>query len=162
MQAKQDFVSSLVALALILGWLWLTVSIDLSFSSDLETFSGPRAYPRVLLGLALVFNLVILGRAWLQWRAAAGEPQDEVSTPGRGKVVAAAAVLIAFVLLLEPAGYILTMLPLLIAVAWLFGARRPVIVIGVSLLLMLTCLVAFRFGLNTVLPEGIFAIDTLV
>ncbi len=163
MQAKPDLVSSLAVLALIVVGFWLTTTIDLSFTSDLETFSGPRAYPRLLLSLALVFNLIIIGRAWLGLRAGgAGHQAEAPLVSGRLKAVAAAVALGLFVLLLEPVGYILTMLPLLVVLSLLFGARRPAVVVGVSLALMLVCLIAFRFGLNTVLPEGAFGIDMLV
>ena len=43
----------------ILFGLYQTSQIDLAFSSDLETFSGPRAYPGLILSALLVLSLSI-------------------------------------------------------------------------------------------------------
>jgi len=69
--------------------------------------------------------------------------------------------LTVFVLLFERVGYILTMIPLLVLVAHLCGARSWVISTVVSLCLTALCLVIFRYGLATVLPEGLFGIDAV-
>ena len=164
MHAKSDFLSSLGILALIAVALFLTTTIDLSFSTDLETFTGPRAYPRLLLGLALVFNAVILVRAGLRLRdAAPARPASDrnASAAGRRKAAAAAVALIVFVATFEPVGYILAMAPLLVVISLLFGARRKGRAVAVTLAMTIVCLLAFRFGLNTVLPEGVLGIDML-
>lgn len=163
MQARSDLISSLAVLLLIGGGFFLTTTIDLSFTSDLETFTGPRAYPRLLLSLMLVFNLIVLARAWSRMRDADAPAPAATSKNATGqlKAAAAACALIVFVVAFEPLGYILAMSPLLIVISLLFGARRRVLAVAVSLALMASCLLIFRFGLNTVLPEGLLGVDMI-
>ena len=71
------------------------------------------------------------------------------------------AIIVLFCFALEPIGYILTMIPLLIVTSRLNGARNWPVKIVVSALLATVCLVIFRYALNTVLPEGILGIDRI-
>ena len=61
----------------------------------------------------------------------------------------------------EPLGYLLTMPALLVAVSMLSGLARPAQAFAAALVFSLVCLVLFRYGLDTVLPEGILGIDQL-
>lgn len=164
--AKRDLIAAVVAFALIIAGFFLTAKIDLSFTSDLETFSGPRAYPALILGLMLALNLVAMAQAlWRLRTATAGavSPADKAETVPHGRTKAALAELslVLFVITFEYLGYILSMWPLLVAISFLFGARQLYRVILVSFLMMLSCLFLFRYGLNTVLPEGILGIDMI-
>lgn len=140
--------------AILLGF-YLNSRIDLAFSSDLETFSGPRAYPGMILAAMLAFNLLTL----FQSRQKA--PTSVTSTPRTLQAMALFAVLVLFCFVLEPVGYILTMIPLLIIVARLNGAKSWALTILTSTLLSITCLVIFRYALDTVLPEGLLGIDRI-
>ncbi len=147
----------------ILFGLFQTSRIDLAFSSDLETFSGPRAYPGLILSVLFVLNVFI----------AVGQVREVACDRGRdpkqdfifhNRTICSAALfvsLLAFVLVFESVGYILTMVPLLILVALLCGARSVIRAFVVSVCLTAVCLVIFRYGLATVLPEGILSIDTV-
>jgi len=154
-------VTSVFIIAILLG-LFLTSRIDLAFSSDLETFSGPRAYPGLILGLLLALNGAL---AIGQIRAIGKTRTPPADGPFDRRTLWAAALfltLLVFVAAFEPVGYILTMVPLLTGVALLCGAGKPVRAAVVALCLAAACLVIFRYGLATVLPEGIFGIDALV
>lgn len=161
---RLEFAVALIFTGLILIGLVLTRRIDLAFSSDLETFSGPRAYPGLILSVLLLFNLITVvsqGRSVLrdpdlhsgQWWSV---PKSTVHAAGL--LVA----LIVFVLVFEPVGYILAMVPLLTIAALLCGAKSLVKAFLVSVSLAAICLIVFRYGLATVLPEGIFGIDMLL
>ncbi|MEL6521881.1 MAG: tripartite tricarboxylate transporter TctB family protein [Pseudomonadota bacterium] len=152
-------VTVLFVVAILLG-LVLTRRIDLAFSSDLETFSGPRAYPGVILTVLLVL-FGSIGFAQLR-----GLKQDAKQSEGifdRRAIwsVGLFLALILFVATFEPVGYILTMVPLLILVAFLTGGRSPARVGLVAITLTALCLVIFRYGLATVLPEGVLGIDAI-
>lgn len=156
---RVELAITLAFMSLILLALYFTSQIDLAFSSDLETFSGPRAYPGLILGVLLFLNF---GVAVSQIRGvrdelrATTEPFFSERSKWAGVLFA---LLLIFVLTFEPVGYILTMVPLLIGVAFLCGAQRPVWAVIVAVGLTAVCLVTFRYGLSTVLPEGVFGID---
>ena len=154
--SKTQLLFALIFTGAILVGFYLTNRIDLTFSSDLETFSGPRAYPGMILGAMLVFNLITVfpSRSAAQPKATA-----HASRPRTWHAIALFAVLVLFCLVLEPVGYILTMIPLLIVAARLNGAKSWPVTVLVSILLALTCLVIFRYALDTVLPEGLLGID---
>jgi hypothetical protein len=149
--------------AFILTGLYFTSRIDLAFSSDLETFSGPRAYPRLILFILLALTLVTAAQQFRALRR--DEPalsrQDAIFDKRSLLAAAMFAALLIFALTFERIGYILTMVPLLTFVALLCGATSVVRALVVSICLTAVCLVIFRYGLSTVLPEGLFGIDAV-
>ena len=154
---------TLTFVAAIIVGLFLTSRIDLSFSSSLETFSGPRAYPGMILSVLLMLNLIVAasqlrGADWQSSQETEREPfLDKRATWSAALFLS----LLAFVLTFEGIGYILTMIPLLTLVGWLCGARNLLLVFIVAVGLSGVCLVIFRYGLATVLPEGVLGIDSV-
>ncbi len=161
---RSEFAITLGLILLGLLGLYFTSLIDLAFSSDLETFSGPRAYPRIILVVFLAF-ISIVGINQLRVIF-----QDKRSRPDAPPVLDKAtarpallfAALVVFAIAFECVGYILTMIPLLTGVAVLCGAKKIFRALIVSLILTAVCLVIFRYGLSTVLPEGILGIDAVL
>ena len=156
-KTRAELIVTLLLIAAVLWGFFLTSRIDLAFSSELETFSGPRAYPGFILGVMLV---LLVGTALHLVRG----PRDTgafVFSASTWRAVGLFAALTVFVLLFEQVGYILTMVPLLVLVAHLCGARSLGFSIVASLSLTAACLVIFRYGLATVLPEGLFGIDAV-
>lgn len=147
----------------ILFGLYQTSRIDLAFSSDLETFSGPRAYPGLILSILLVLFVSIAAGQFRRVLSDTGIDSGQVAFLGNRILWSAAlmASLCVFVLSFESIGYILTMVPLLTFVGLLCGARSVLRSIVVSVCLAAVCLMIFRYGLATVLPEGILGIDTV-
>lgn len=164
LSARQELVTALFFTALILLGLFLTRRIDLAFSSDLETISGPRAYPGLILFLMLFFNLAIISRQLARIYFGGNDTGD--SRPlFEGRTAQAGIVyttLVIFYFAFEPLGYVLTMVPLLYVAAMMNGAPKKAIAALVAVVMTFTCLVVFRYGLNTVLPEGIFGIDRIL
>ena len=144
--------------------LFFTSRIDLAFSSDLETFSGPRAYPGLLLSTMLV---LFAGVAANQIRGVYKNParrsgEQTFFSNRSGASLALFVALLVFVLTFESVGYILTMVPLLIVVALLCGAKSAIHTVITAVCLAAVCLIVFRYGLATVLPEGWFGIDAVI
>ncbi len=161
---RVEFAISLLFIGLVIGGLYLTSQIDLAFSSDLETFSGPRAYPGIILSVML---LLFAGTAAMQIRDVLGKVNTNLEYEGlfgeRARwSLALFVALLCFVLLFESVGYILTMVPLLAVVSLLCGAPNKLGALVVAICLSTICLVIFRYGLSTVLPEGWFGIDAVL
>ena len=160
---RVELAITLVFIGLILVGLFFTSRIDLAFSSDLESFSGPRAYPGLILSVLLILVVFV---AVTQFRAvfrdSNGGAEYEPFFNRRSVWSAAMFVsLFVFVLTFESVGYIVTMVPLLTVVALLCGAKNVVRAFVVAVCLAAVCLMIFRYGLATVLPEGIFGIDAV-
>lgn len=158
---KAEIVGVAALLALVLFGFYQTSLIDLTLSSELETFTGPRAYPRIILGamlLLLFFQLLKLG---IDRNNVAGTDTSQPRHPRLTKVVVAIATLVLFSATFEPLGYLITVIPLLVAAGYLNGARSPSQIVVFSVIAAAICLVVFRYGLNTVLPEGVFGIDKI-
>jgi tripartite tricarboxylate transporter TctB family protein len=161
---RVELAITLAFLGAILVGLYLTSRIDLVFSSELETFSGPRAYPALILSIML---LLFGGIAASQLRAVR---RETVSEPKFAPFFSARSIrsavlfasLLVFVLSFESVGYILTMVPLLTFVALLCGAKNWIQALAVAVCLTAVCLLTFRYGLATVLPEGWFGIDEIL
>ena len=60
---RVELAVTLVFVGLVILGLYLTSQIDLAFSSDLETFSGPRAYPGLILSIMLLLFVGTVGEA---------------------------------------------------------------------------------------------------
>lgn len=160
---KVQFTVSASLLVLILIGIFLATRIDLAFSTDLEKFSGPRTYPLMILLAMLTFNVLIIGQSLLlAFRHRGFDNSRPAFGPGALRAALLFLLVGAFCLTYEAAGYILTMIPLLVATAWLNGARNWVAMIAVSLVLSIICLLIFRYALNTVLPEGLMGIDGIL
>ncbi len=161
---KTSLAIALVLSGLILVGLFLASQIDLAFSSDLETFSGPRAYPAMILSVMLLMSLITVVQSGFAHRRATKMQPDADDTPPVNTQLALLlfAVLLVFAVAFEPLGYILTMIPLMIFAARLNGAQSWLAVTLVSVLLAFTCLFIFRYALDTVLPEGLLGIDGII
>lgn len=148
----------------ILFGLILTGRIDLAFSSDLETFSGPRAYPGLILSILLALNLVMAANQVRSIIRERGQNIDHEPLLDKRALWSAAllVLLFVFVLLFQRLGITLTMVPLLTLVALLCGARSPIRAFVVAVCLTALCIVIFRYGLATVLPEGVLGIDMVL
>lgn len=159
---RVDFLSAALLLTFVLYCFYLTTQIDLTLSSDLETFTGPRAYPRIILGGMLLLGLIQLGKSWINLKSHAGdEVPPEHFHPRLTKVCMALAALAVFAALFEPLGYLIVMSPLLVGIGYLNGASNFARNAVFSVVAMIVCLIVFRYGLNTILPEGLLGIDQI-
>ena len=105
---QREMFGAAALLAIVAFFFYLTSLIDLAFSSDLEKFTGPRAYPRIILGAMSLISLLLLCQAWIS-------PKDrlEKTSWSNLRLVGFALTLITlFASLFEPLGYLLTVPPL--------------------------------------------------
>jgi hypothetical protein len=159
-----ELLSSLVMLAAISCGFYLTTRIDLTLSSELETFTGPRAYPRIILSGMLVLVLALVAKALGNYKSDKLDSTDALNAsfhPRLTKVFAALFLLVVFTSLFESLGYLITLFPLLLAFGYLNGANNLARNALFSVIAAAICLIIFRYGLNTVLPEGILGIDEI-
>ena len=68
---QRELVSVCMLFAVVIFYFYLTTQIDLAFSSELEKITGPRAYPRIILGAMTFLGLLLLFQAFLA-------PKDEL------------------------------------------------------------------------------------
>jgi hypothetical protein len=162
--ARRDLIGAGLLLAVILAALWVSGSIDVAQFGVNERLSGPRGYPRALLlvGLALAVALVVvtLRRARRHRDADAHDGDVSISEPARPLALLAG--LVVFSLALETAGYLIAMSLLLVYGARIYGARSWWQTLAAASGFTLASIVLFRYGLDTVLPEGWLGIDAVL
>ena len=150
-----------ILLAFGIGALVLSAQINMDFASELEIFAGPRRYPRIILVIFILMNVILIVTTLLQTKMRTKQTGSNRTTSQKGKARAFAVLvsLIAFIVGLEAIGYLILTIPLLIFVALMNGAKRSLATIIVCVGLTIVCLLIFRYGLNVVLPEGVLGID---
>lgn len=143
----------------------MTSQIDMQFASDLEIVAGPRRYPRIILTIFIVMNLILIASTLVKAKKGeahqATEPAENSVPAGKARAAAVFVCLVVFVLAFDSVGYLILTVPLLMFVAWMNGARLSIQMVVVSVGLTITCLILFRYGLNIVLPEGLLGIDAI-
>jgi len=158
-----ELFGQLTLLILAIAAFVLSAQIDMEFASDLEIIGGPRRYPRIILAVFILMNVILIVSTVLKTgsKSELAKPASVNASTLDGKVRAAAVflLLIVFVIAFEFVGYLILTGPLLIFVAMMNGARLSVRMVAVCVILTVTCLFVFRYGLNIVLPEGLLGID---
>jgi putative tricarboxylic transport membrane protein len=119
------------------------------------SITGPRFAPLLASGALILLALAFLLRTWWrpdpEWAGHVHAELSETHWPTPGGLLA---LLIAYVVLLEPLGYALATTIFVWLTAWLLGSEKPVrdVIVG----LMLGVIAGFAFGewLNVQLPTG--------
>lgn len=140
-----------------LGLFWTAIRAD----GDV-TLGGPRLAPIIVTGMWVVFAVIYLVRQFLvpttDYPAPDGEDEhaDTVHTPLEWKAPALVVVLlIAYALLLEPAGFVLATGGFYLGVTRALGSKKLVREIIVALVLSFGVYLAFTRLLEISLPEGV-------
>ena len=150
----------LAALAFGVGLLALTLQLDVDLQRNVGGAIGPEAYPGLLA--VAIFLLALL----LLWQAARGQVEAEPDTSadetpadsraGYRRVALALVLLCGFTLVLEPLGFLIAMPLMLVLLMRLTGERRWWLMVASALLMTILLYGFFRYGMNLVLPEGLF------
>jgi len=159
---------ALVIAALVLALaVYLTVGLFTMDVPDSAQPPGPKFYPTILtIGAYLLAALLTvdtlrrpepgdpvidphLDEETAQATAAAAAPLDPKA------VGIAMAAFLAFSLVLEPLGWILSAALLFWVMSWALGAKRPLLSLSVGLILSSAVQVAFSMGLGLTLPSGL-------
>jgi hypothetical protein len=110
--------------------------------------AGERVFPAViLLGSAAVAALLVVGRR-------KAPPRARIEASNRRTVLGVAAGLVAFVVLLEPAGFIVAATALFVTVMRALGNGRALAGLPTALLFSALVYLAFTRGLDLALPAG--------
>jgi putative tricarboxylic transport membrane protein len=110
---------------------------------------GPRLFPSLVAAGLVAVSLALLREAFLGH--VAHEGGWELDWPA---VALVSAGMIAGMLLMEPAGWIVAAALLFVGVARAFGSRRLVLDAAVGLVLAGLTFAAFNYGLGLSLPSG--------
>jgi hypothetical protein len=108
---------------------------------------GAELFPRMVLGL--IIALAVL----LALTPASGAPLPRIPR----MVWYSGASLLAFMALVPVIGMLPAMLVFLLAVGWLWGERRRLLLLSSSVLLTLAIWAVFVRGFGVQLPKGVFA-----
>jgi hypothetical protein len=120
-----------------------------AFRSVRQARYGPYVFPSVLaVGLSLAFLTILFRAGWKR-------PEDEppLTTPGFASIALAVVWVVAFVLVMNWAGYVITGTILLMALLLLLRVKWPVAV-AVSVLVVPLSYQIFAVGLRVPLPWG--------
>lgn len=113
----------------------------------------PGAIPYLVGGCLILLGLLFALQAW---RAAA--PAVAPAGPADWQALAAIGVgLVAQMLLIERAGFIIAAAVLFVCVAFGFGSRRFLRDVVIAILLAIVVYIGFTRGLRVPLPAGLFA-----
>ena len=114
---------------------------------------GPALFPGIVGALLLVFGLVLAGRA-LQARGRAGAPGVPVARGGPLRALAVVGFVVAYILLAEIVGFVLTMAVLLFLLTWLLGGK-PLVAALSAVATTGVIVLLFRELLLVPLPVGL-------
>ncbi|WP_154402090.1 tripartite tricarboxylate transporter TctB family protein [Ornithinimicrobium cavernae] len=118
---------------------------------------GPRVFPYAVgAGLALVgLWLVVAVLRGDRAEAEAGEDIDLDTGTSWTTLGLLAAILVGYVLLLEPLGYLLATILFFGGVAWTLGSRNWRLLLLISIVLPLVVFLLFTRGLGIYVPNGL-------
>jgi hypothetical protein len=111
---------------------------------------GPAVYPRILAGLIVFFSVVIM------FRPIPDEGSKEIQKFNY-KFFIFAGIMIVFLLLLKPLGFVVSAFLVMIPMMIFMGEKRPLRYIGFPLLFALIVYFIFTKVLHASLPAGILS-----
>lgn len=148
-------------LSICLGSLALRLSFGFQIDASDRVGGGIDAalYPRLIATAVIILGLVLVVKGIQARLTAAGAATGAATPGGRSWLVLPAiyATLVVFTLVLIDVGYVIASLVLIAVILLLLGERRPLVVVVVSTAVTAGIFLAFRYGFNIVLPEGILA-----
>jgi putative tricarboxylic transport membrane protein len=111
---------------------------------------GPKLFPWLVAAGLLVVGVALLSEA--RAGAIAHPVGFDLDLP---PALAVSAGLVAQMILIKPAGFVIASAVLFVAVAYAFGSRRLALNAAVGLVLCAATYIAFTRGLGLVLPAGV-------
>lgn len=119
------------------------------------SFLGPRFFPGLVGGLLVLLAVAMAARGLVRGREPGAAATREVERSDRKPLLLVAATLIAFVLLLQPAGWILAGAMLFWGVSLALGSEHRLRDLGISLIVSSAVQLVFSAGLGLSLPAGV-------
>jgi len=155
---KKEIIGGLACLGFGAWLLYQTFLLDVEVAKRVGGGVGADGYPFLLavatIGLAIFLTLqAVFGRERQTPAEAPGIQGNE--PPVFKRAVWCFLSVVIYTALLLPIGYLITTPILLVVLMRILGDRRWVVPLVNALLLTLGIFVAFRYGVNIVLPEGV-------
>lgn len=156
----RDLGELLLALATVafgLAVVWQTTQIRLTPAYSLV---GPRALPYIVGGGLVLIGIWVAVEATTGRSARAADDSEDAdpSLPTDWRALALlAAALAAYLLLLEPAGFVIASAVLFVGAAFAMGSRRTIRDAAIGIVFAAILYVAFTRGLGIRLPGGLLA-----
>jgi putative tricarboxylic transport membrane protein len=138
------FALGIVLMGVLVGFLTTRIPIGPAYSAV-----GPRIFPWLIAGA-----LVLIGLLMVLETVQETEPEERPDVDWRAMGWVAAG-LLAQLLLMETAGFVIASTLLFVAVARAFGGERLIVEIVVGFLLCVVAYFGFTLGLGLDLPTGI-------
>jgi uncharacterized MAPEG superfamily protein len=122
---------------------------------DMSIGINPRAYPMVIIVAAFALSLLLVVQGAKKLRREKGEGQ-RILPRGRTArlMVMLSAAMLAYALSMEDLGYIIVTPFLAALTMWLFGERKALKILAVSLLATIVLYWVFRFLFRVPLPRS--------
>ncbi len=111
---------------------------------------GSRMFPVAISIFAIVLATILLLKTYFKWGK-----QEELDFSGSKMAMLMAALLIAYVALIEAVGFYLATPFYLYITMWVLGQRKKKLMISISILMPLIVFVFFDLILGMQIPEGL-------
>lgn len=148
--AWRNIVAAAGLLAFGAWYAWLAFGLPERFVPNTP---GPSFFPLVIAALIFVLSLALLFRGVADVRAARGGGAEDGFAPGGALTLVAFLVYLA---VLPFAGFVIASVAFFAVLMVLYGSRKPLLIGAASTLIPLALFVVFRYGLQIVLPRGIW------
>jgi putative tricarboxylic transport membrane protein len=117
--------------------------------------ASPLFFPRLMAALLGMLGIVLFVRGHSRERNLRDGEGFAFDRSEAVRIIGTAAILIAYMLLLETIGYLLLTPVTLIALCAFLGYRRWFVVVVIAAVFTVLVYVGFRYGMKILLPEGL-------
>lgn len=139
------------AVFFLISLIWLKLAYMLPFKANVSSFGGPGTFPFIVLCIMVAGSFIVTAGELLKMlRNGDGKPLAQ--TRDYLRVAALLATAVAYVILIEFAGYLPSTILLLFAALLLFGERNKLVLAGVSILFPSAIYLLFKVILEVQLP----------
>ena len=146
---------ALVGLALVLIGAGLFVNAQDIHVSPAVVLLGPRLFPMIVaIALVVLGVLTILAALFGSREGTTAEGEPHAPENDWPSFLTALSGPVLFLITVEFLGFAVATALLFAAVARAFGSRRPILDLGIGILIGLIILVVFSYGLGLMLPMG--------
>ena len=173
--AKADLTFGLGVIALAILMLIVIIPIGVDSPGEIEILAlAPAFWPNIIMGLTIVIGLTMSGRAFYRMRAgdqgesastetaadadAPSEPEmsDQSRSGSTLKAVAAVIIMFGFYFALPELGFVACSIVVILALAFLAGERRWLIVVPTAVLVPIALYLFFTHVAVVRIPVGLF------
>jgi hypothetical protein len=146
---KRNLLAAIVLIAL--GVIYGVLTSNLP-TRNIENATGPSFFPWIITVCFLSLSIVLLIQGILPM---VSDIAPTASGVPRYRYLSALVVALVYLAVLPELGFIVASIPLYAALMWLYGERRPLWIIGGSVIVTVTTFFLFRDIFQIRLPSGI-------